>query len=95
MYNLFSIGIGLLGWCLAIIGIRRHGSRLLGYLSMSACSLAMLTQFVEYKRLVNIEDISAILDTAGGRVFGAVVLVSVTLFLNGLNLWIDRTKTPL
>lgn len=92
MYNLLSIGIGLLGWILAIIAIARRGSHLLGYLSMAACALAMLTQFAEYKRLVNIEDISAILDTAGGRAFGAVVLVGVTLFLNGWNLWIGKRR---
>lgn len=92
MYNLLSIGIGLLSWILAIIAIRRRGSSLLGYLSMSACAIAMLFQFVEDKRLVQINDVSAILDTAGGRLFGAAVLVGVTLFLNGLNLWISKKK---
>lgn len=92
MYNLISIGIGLVGWLIAIIAIRRGGSQLLGFWSMTACALAQLVQFIEYRRLARIEDVSALLDTSGGRLFGAAVLVTVALFLNGVNLWIGRKQ---
>lgn len=80
--NLLSIGMGLLGWGFAILAIRKRGSWPLMYLSMTACSLAQLVQFAEYKHLARIEDVSALLDTAGGRLFGAAVLVGVTVILN-------------
>lgn len=84
MNNLLSIGIGLVGWMLAIAAIWKRGSLLLAYLSMTACTLAQLIQFVQYKWLAQIEDVSALLDTAGGRLFGAAVLVTVTVILNGI-----------
>ena len=83
MYNnLLSIGIGLAGWLLAVIAICKRGSLLLMYLSMTACALAQLVQFVQYRYLARIEDTAAFLDTAGGRLFGAAVLVIVTVILN-------------
>ena len=90
MYNLLSICIGLAGWGLAILGIVRRGSSRLSAYSMIACSLAMLIQFEVYDHLAKLEDVSALLDTAGGRLFGAGVLMAVSLLLNGLNLWMEK-----
>lgn len=84
MNNLLSIGIGLIGWLLAIAAVWKQGSLWLAYLSMTACTLAQLIQFFQYHWLAQIEDVSALLDTAGGRLFGAVVLVAVTVILNGI-----------
>ena len=91
-YNILSIAIGCLGWGLAILGIVKRGCVRLSVYSMTACALAMMFQFVEYNFLAKIEDVSALLDTAGGRLFGAVVLMTVSLLLNGLNLWLERKR---
>lgn len=82
--NVSSLLLGLASWIVAGIMLGRRNSypNRLSVLSFVFCLAALLCQFVEIYRLVVIDDLSALIDTSGARVFAAVVLTGVTLLLH-------------
>ena len=84
MYNLLSLALGLGAWGFGIGAVAKCRNWVLPFCSFSLCCTALVFQVLEVYRLAVIkDDYAAIQDTAGGIVFAAVALVSVTLALNG------------
>ncbi|BES64974.1 hypothetical protein SANA_14130 [Gottschalkiaceae bacterium SANA] len=89
LLNIGSLSLGLCAWMIPItILIKSKGSQrnaIKGILLSFICALlSLLMQMIETKQLVDQNDWSALMDTQGALVFGAVVLVVVVLILNGM-----------
>lgn len=84
MFNLGSIVLGLWAWIIpSIVLIKRNKfNKFYSILSFVLCICALLCQFLEINRLVKIEDFSAIADTIGAIVQGAIIFTVVTIILN-------------
>lgn len=88
LLNVGSLVIGLIAWLLPLIGLLQSKNNdfkkwgLLSSLSLSACSISLIFQLYYQYHLVIIEDWSALMDTTGGVIFAATVLLSVTFILN-------------
>ncbi|WP_223702574.1 hypothetical protein [Sutcliffiella deserti] len=97
--NIGSLVLGLIAWILPVINLlqyKKHEHRnwgVLSIMSISACSISLYFQMVYNNYLVKIEDWSALMDTSGGVVFAATVLLVVTLLLNVITLFVYRHKT--
>lgn len=86
MLNLGSIVLGLMGWAIPVIQLKRmvrekNGlGRYTHILSMGACCLAVWLQICYDEHLVNIGDWSALMDTvAAVRMISLFLLVSTVL----------------
>ncbi|WP_400247682.1 hypothetical protein AB3U99_11405 [Niallia sp. JL1B1071] len=96
LLNIGSLVLGLIAWILPAVNLMRNksenqGNRLVtAFVSMSACAIALFFQIFYNYHLVMIEDWSALLDTTGGVVVAATVLIFVTIVLNAVNLIIYR-----
>lgn len=54
------------------------------YISLLSSLVSLFMQILYTKHLVDIEDWSALMDTQGAVVFAALVLIIVTMVLNGI-----------
>lgn len=90
--NLASLGLGLAAWGLPLAALlfrKRAGGRLclvLVWASAAACGAALYLQICYQNHLVQIHDVSAILDTTDALVFVAGALLAVTLALDAVAL---------
>lgn len=86
MLNLMSIVLGLIAIGLPILVIIKHiNGKLVVILSISSfifCNLSLVVQFYEINRLVNINDMSAIMDIIGALSSVVIMLVIVVSILN-------------
>ena len=83
IYNLSSLAIGFLAWILATTAIFSSKKKSLYQLSsFVCCCTAMVLQFYEIKRLMRIDDWTAVDDTIGAVSFAAATLTFVTVVLN-------------
>ena len=80
LYNISSLLLGLAAWLFAVISI--HHSQKFQTGSFICCATSLCLQFLELRRLCEIGDISAVLDTIGGVTFAAIVLTTVTVLIN-------------
>lgn len=94
-YNVGSLFLGLVALILPSAGIllskrtqQSHG--VMSTVSMAACAIAIYLQMVYHQHLINISDMSALLDTHQGVTMVAGTLLAVTLVLNAVNLIIHR-----
>lgn len=96
LLNIGSLVLGLIAWILPAANLIRNksenqGNRLMiGLVSMTACVIALFFQIFYNYHLVKIEDWSALMDTTGGVVVAATVLIFVTIVLNAVNLILYR-----
>ncbi|MBY0146873.1 hypothetical protein [Neobacillus niacini] len=100
LLNLCSLVLGLVAWILPVVNLMRykkHDQRMkwavLSILSISACTLSLCFQIFYTKHLVEREDWSALMDTAGTMAFVAAVLIIVTIILNAITLIVYRIRT--
>ena len=87
MLNLGSLACGLAGWVVPwLSGVRRppvvSRQYLRGLISMGLCALALWFQIRYQRHLVDIQDWSALLDTAGAVVQVSAFLLVTTLLDN-------------
>jgi len=100
LLNLGSLLLGLIAWILPVVNLMRykkHENRnwvILSILSISACAFSLYFQILYNNHLVNIEDWSALMDTAGAVAFVSSALLIVTVILNTITLYIFRDRTP-
>lgn len=86
--NLTSLGLGLAAWALPLAALalrKRAAGRLcpaLVWASAAMCATALYFQICYQNHLVNIHDVSAILDTTDALAFVAGVLIVVTALLD-------------
>ncbi|WP_192987721.1 hypothetical protein [Carnobacterium mobile] len=94
-----SLVLGLIAWILAIVNLIRYKNNrrqhwpTFSILSVAACAVALYFQLVYSSYLVNIGDLSALMDTIGTTANAAAILLIVTLILNGLTLILYRNHT--
>ena len=96
---LLPLLLGICAWFLPavpVLGVRR-GLHLnwqrWSLLSLICCALALYCPIFTVDALVRIEDVSAILDAAGGYHFAAIVLLCGTALANGCSYWLNRHHT--
>ena len=89
MYNLLSLMLGLLSWGLGIAAVCKKGRSIYGFGSMALCGVSLVLQLLEVSRRAGISDFSAIQDTASAVSNAAVILLAVTVLLNGIALLRD------
>ncbi|MFJ5788738.1 hypothetical protein ACIP9G_01510 [Lysinibacillus sp. NPDC093197] len=98
LLNIGSLVIGIIAWLLPVVGLMQSKKNdfkiwgLLSSLSLSACAISLIFQMYYQYHLVNIEDWSALMDTTGGVIFAATVLLGVTVILNILTLIVFRKR---
>jgi hypothetical protein len=99
LLNLGSLVLGIIAWILPVAALMQYKKHhlwnraVLSIMSISACAISLCFQMFNIKHLVEIEDWTALLDTAGTIAFVAAVLVIVTIILNAIIMIIDRIKT--
>ncbi|QQZ08679.1 hypothetical protein [Heyndrickxia vini] len=97
--NVGSLVLGLIAWILPIVNLLREKKQeykkwvVLSIISISACAISICFQVFYSYHLVKIEDISALMDTIGAVAFASAVLVTVTILLNAITLFVYRDKT--
>lgn len=84
MYNILSLTLGILSWGLGIAAVCQKSRFLYCFGSLALCGTALVLQLLEISRRARISDFSAIQDTASAISFAAVVLLTVTILLNGI-----------
>ena len=87
LYNLLSILLGLAAFGFAIHSIQVRFCPTCCILSFACCGGALVCQFLEIRRRVQISDWSALMDTMDAVVFAAFILLAVTLLLNFVSLF--------
>ncbi|QDP39347.1 hypothetical protein [Radiobacillus deserti] len=99
LLNLFSLILGLIAWILPLVTLFRDKKQhdknwvVLSISSVSACAISLSLQIFYSYHLVQIEDWSALMDTAGAVAFVSATLVIVTIILNAINLVMNRGRT--
>ena len=61
-------------------------------MSVSACAISLYLQLVYSSHLVEINDLSALMDTIGTIAKAAAILLIVTIVLNGITLVVYRNR---
>jgi hypothetical protein len=92
-----SLVLGLIAWALPIIGILIAGNKKLNFwsltaLSLMACAIAIFFQMMYNQHLIDINDMSALLDTSKAVTYISGILLLVTGILNALNVGINHRK---
>ena len=82
MYNLLSLCMGFAAIFCSVGSLKRKGSLLLCSMSGFLCGMSLLCQLIDTERLSKFLDVSAIYDTAHGRVVAGAVLLTVVSILN-------------
>lgn len=82
------LGLGAWGLGIAALNGRSPGRTAAG--SFCLCACALLLQIAEVAHRVEVRDFSAVEDTIGAILVASVILVAVTVILNGLALWRAR-----
>ena len=90
--NLLSRLLGIAALIFAIHSVQVKGCLICSTFSWACCSTALLCQLMDNDRLARIEDVTAILDTAHGRVVCSAVLLIACTGLNLLALLRSRKK---
>ncbi len=92
LLNIVSLILGLCAWMIPIVILLKKNTSqrnaIKGIVISFICALlAMLMQMMETKQVVARNDWSALMDTQGAVVFGAMVLIVVVAILNGI-IWV-------
>lgn len=98
LLNLGSLLLGLISWGVPILAMKRFMNdgvkKCYKYIlvSFSSCLISLCLQFFEINHRVEIEDLSAIMDTIGVLKWVTVILILITIVLNTLVLGICYEK---
>lgn len=86
---LYSLLFGLAAWgfgAVAIVSRKKRSGSILSFASFLCASVSAVWPLFEIQKRVYGGDYAAVEDTIRGIIFGVVVMLSVTLVLNGLAL---------
>ena len=84
-FHSLSLMTGITAWVLgtcAVVGKKERKMHGFSVGSLSMCSIALVLQLIEIGRLVEKNDLSAVMDTIRAVNIAAMVLVVVTMLLN-------------
>ncbi|MBD0384482.1 hypothetical protein [Paenibacillus sedimenti] len=96
--NLGSLVLGVIAWILPAINISRYDKRsknwvTLSIVSISACSFSLFFQICSFYEREKVEDWSALMDTVSVIASVSAILLSGTIILNAITLYIYRNRT--
>jgi len=97
LLNVGSLVLGLAAWIMPVISIIRHRTTrvrlrmLFSVISFSACAFSLFMQIAQIRQRVILQDWAALMDTAGALVTVSLLLVIITVILNGIA-WLLPTK---
>ncbi len=78
-----SLTLGLLAWGFGTAAIKsKKDPYSYSVISFSLCAVSLCFQFIQFENLLEIRDFAAIDDTIEGVIFGAGVLIGITIVLN-------------
>ena len=83
--HLLSLTTGIAAWvfgCWAIASKKNRNTHIFSVASLSLCCIALVSQLIEIGRLVEKNDLSAVMDTIRAVNIAAVVLTVITVVLN-------------
>lgn len=93
--NILAIGLGLASWGCGIVGIiDRQRRQSYTIASFSLCCISLWLPLLLMTGYSRTEDTIMFLDTMGGYNFGAMVLLFVTMVLNGASAIFHRNQQP-
>jgi|SRR5690554_2991639 len=93
-----SLVLGLIAWILPGVSIGRYKMRhningaFYSIASISACAIAISFQVMYSNHIVQAGDWSALLDTSGTSTILSIILLMITLVLNGISLSLYYAK---
>ncbi|WP_409229393.1 hypothetical protein [Gudongella sp. SC589] len=93
-----SFVLGLIAWILPGVSIGRYkishnkNGAFYSIVSISACAIAISFQVMYSNQIVQAGDWSALLDTSGTSTTLSIILLIVTLVLNGISLSLHYVK---
>ncbi|MBV1709396.1 MAG: hypothetical protein KMY54_06025 [Erysipelothrix sp.] len=95
--NVGSLVLGLFAWTLPVISILIARKKKLNFwsltaLSLIACAIAIFFQMLYNQHLIDIGDMSALLDTSKAVTYISGVLLVSTTILNAFNIGINNKK---
>jgi phosphate/sulfate permease len=95
--NVGSLVLGFFAWALPVIGILVARKKRLNFwsftaLSLLACAIAIFFQMLYSQHLIDIDDMSALLDTSKAVTYVSGILLIVTAILNAFNVGINHRK---
>ena len=95
--NVGSLVLGLFAWMLPVIGIFIARKKQLNFwyftaLSLLACAIAIFFQMLYNQHLIDIDDMSALLDTSKAVTYVSGILLVGTGILNAINVGINHKK---
>lgn len=99
LISVWSLLLGLIAWILPVMNLMRHKKQdnrnwiALSVMSLSACAISLCLQLINNNYLVQIGDLSALMDTIGTLAVVASILVIVTIILNAITLFVYRGRT--
>ncbi|WP_134701173.1 hypothetical protein [Ammoniphilus sp. YIM 78166] len=92
-----SIVLGIIAWILPVVNFGRYEKHYhwvtRSIMSISACVISLSFQIFYIYHKVKIEEWSTLLDTMDAIAFVSAVLLSVTIILNGITLFVYRDRT--
>ena len=91
-----SLVLGLIAWILPIMNIGKYKNKknwaMYSIGSISACAIAISFQVIYSNHIVQIGDLSTLMDTSGTSTSLSLILLISTLVLNGINLAMNYKK---
>lgn len=90
MYLICALALGFVAWAIPVVELFIKRKKNLTGWSFALCSASLYLSISDTQRLVEKGDWAAIEDTHVGILFGATVLVAVTLVLNLLARFLKR-----
>ena len=87
VYNLSALGLGLLAWIIGFCLLfgKKHRPWLM-LLSFAAMGSAMVIEYYELRHRIELGDLSAVMDIYPTMAWVTLVLLAVTVGLNGIAL---------
>lgn len=93
-----SLVLGLIAWILPSINISNHKEKyndnwgIYSILSISSCAISICFQILYSNHMVQIGDLSALMDTSGTSTLLSVILLLSTLVLNAISINMYRSR---
>lgn len=93
-----SLVLGLIAWILPSVNIGRYKTNynknwaIYSIVSISVCSIAISFQVLYSNHIVQMGDWSALMDTSGTSTLLSIILLIITLILNGISLGMYASK---
>lgn len=99
LLNLGSLILGLIAWIIPIISLIRikkannENYIALSAISLSSCAISLSLQIINISQMKKMEDWAALMDTTDALAVLSIVLITGTIILNIVHLFMYRRRT--